>query len=538
MPFSTYSTRSTPQSRPIPGRDMVPNSAGGFSFALDDWKRFERFLILGSEGGTYYVAEHALTRENAAVAERCIRADGPRAVAMIASISVAGRAVKNDPALFALALAAALGDERTRALAFRELTSVARTGTHLFHFLDYAQGLRGWGRGLRRAVARWYTWKVADELAYQVVKYQQRDGWSHRDALALAHPKSEALNPIFRWVMTGELAGAPDLLCAFDAARRVGSETELLQILAACHLPWEAIPTEWLKSAAVWQALLPSLPMTALLRNLGRMTAAGALLPGSEESSAVVSRLYDGAAIRHARLHPLAILGALKVYGQGHGERGHLSWTPVHEIADALEKAFYLAFQYVEPTRKRIMLALDVSGSMAAGEIAGMPGITPRIGSAAMAMVTRAVEENTLVTIFSNGRYTNYSVSRQTGLEGGIIPFDLRKTDRLESVIARLSDLPFNGTDCALPMLYAAQHRLPIDVFVVYTDSETWHGGIHPAQALKRYRELMGIPAKMVVVGMTSNGFSIADPDDAGMLDVVGFDTATPALISNFAMAE
>ena len=33
---------------------------------------------------------------------------------------------------------------------------------------------------------------------------------------------------------------------------------------------------------------------------------------------------------------------------------------------------------------------------------------------------------------------------------------------------------------------------------------------------------------------MTSTGFSIADPNDAGMLDIVGFDSAGPALISGF----
>jgi hypothetical protein len=38
-----------------------------------------------------------------------------------------------------------------------------------------------------------------------------------------------------------------------------------------------------------------------------------------------------------------------------------------------------------------------------------------------------------------------------------------------------------------------------------------------------------------VVGGMASNGFSNADPADPGMLDVVGFDTATPQLISDFA---
>jgi 60 kDa SS-A/Ro ribonucleoprotein len=34
---------------------------------------------------------------------------------------------------------------------------------------------------------------------------------------------------------------------------------------------------------------------------------------------------------------------------------------------------------------------------------------------------------------------------------------------------------------------------------------------------------------------MVSNGFSIADSADPGMLDVVGFDTSTPQLISEFA---
>ena len=83
-------------------------------------------------------------------------------------------------------------------------------------------------------------------------------------------------------------------------------------------------------------------------------------------------------------------------------------------------------------------------------------------------------------------------------------------------------------------MLYAQQQEKEIDTFVIYTDSETWAGDIHPVQALAEYRRASGIPARLVVVGMVANGFSIADPNDPGMLDVVGFDTATPQLISEF----
>jgi 60 kDa SS-A/Ro ribonucleoprotein len=84
-------------------------------------------------------------------------------------------------------------------------------------------------------------------------------------------------------------------------------------------------------------------------------------------------------------------------------------------------------------------------------------------------------------------------------------------------------------------MLYAQAQEREIDMFVVYTDSETWFGDTHPAEALRDYRAASGIEARLVVVGMIAGAFSIADPGDSGMLDVVGFDTTTPQLIADFA---
>jgi 60 kDa SS-A/Ro ribonucleoprotein len=65
--------------------------------------------------------------------------------------------------------------------------------------------------------------------------------------------------------------------------------------------------------------------------------------------------------------------------------------------------------------------------------------------------------------------------------------------------------------------------------------SETWAGSVHPGQALREYRERAGIAARLVAVDMIANAFTIADPDDPGMLDIVGFDTATPAVLTGFA---
>jgi 60 kDa SS-A/Ro ribonucleoprotein len=83
-------------------------------------------------------------------------------------------------------------------------------------------------------------------------------------------------------------------------------------------------------------------------------------------------------------------------------------------------------------------------------------------------------------------------------------------------------------------MLHATKNSLDVDAFVIYTDNETWDGNIHPHVALSEYNKKMGKNAKLIVVGMTSTRFSIAKPEDPNMLDVVGFDTATPELISAF----
>src|SRR6266513_3610906 len=104
-----FNRRATPQSQPILGSNQVRNSGGGYSWQVDDWTRLDRFLILGAEGGSYYATERKLTRENARVAMQCLQLDGRRVVNRIVEISDQGRAPKNEPALFALALAAKLG---------------------------------------------------------------------------------------------------------------------------------------------------------------------------------------------------------------------------------------------------------------------------------------------------------------------------------------------------------------------------------------------------------------------------------------------
>src|SRR5437762_3611162 len=365
-----FNRRATPPSQPIPSSTQVANSAGGHSWQVDDWTRFDRFLILGAEGGTYYIAERDLVKQNHDAIVRCIKADGARAVNRIVEISDAGRAPKNDPAIFALSLVATHGDVPAKAHAFANLGKVCRIGTHLFHFAEYVNAMRGWGRGLRNAVGRWYMERGADDLAHQAVKYQQRDGWSHRDLLRLAHPKAPSAqhDAVFRWMLAGAdslgerevkrqvrgedriakygaVGELPKLIQALERVKRTENVIEVVKLIDEFDLPRETIPTQWLHEAKVWEALLVRMPMTAMVRNLGKMTAIGLIKPFSDAKKLVLRKLKDETALKRARIHPLAVLIAQKIYAQGKGDKGALTWSPVASIVDALDEAFYAMFQ-------------------------------------------------------------------------------------------------------------------------------------------------------------------------------------------------
>ena len=543
MKYADLYNTPIPQSQPLNSR-QVQNNAKGYVFGIDKWARLDRFLILGSSEATYYVNAKDLTRENAACVLECWDDSPVKTATAIALVSTEGRAPKNDAAIFALALGASHQDTKTRQIALSYLSMVCRTSTHLFQFVDTVRKLgRGWGRSLKRAVANWYNDKSPDEVAFQMIKYRSREGYTHKRIFQTAHPapgKDKARLALYRyaWGKSFDGRSLPKIINAHENAMKPDtSKAKRLELIRDFKLPWEALPTECNTDPDYWAAQLPTIGLTALIRNLGNMSRIGLIKPLSEAEKVIVDRLRDETAIRKSRLHPFNILQAMSIYSSGRGLKGSGTWTPSRLVVSALDGAFYKAFKNVEPTGKRHLLALDVSGSMTMGTLFGS-NITPRDGTAAMALVTMATEDRTHVVGFTSGgdgryHYRGGIYSRHTG--NGISPLNIRPGMTLEQAIQTVSNLPFGGTDCALPMLYAMQNDLEVDVFVVYTDNETWAGAIHPMQALRDYRKKTGINAKLIVVGMTSTGFSIADPQDGGALDVVGFDSAAPAIIADFA---
>lgn len=522
--LSGVNVKRTAQSEQADSR-QVKNNAGGFTFTVSKWDRLERFLILGTDGGTYYVNQKDLTKQNVDFVKALLKEDSNEVIRRTVDVSDNGRAKSNSPALFVLALAMNT-DGVNKSEVSSALQKVARTATHLFEYAQYLENLGGWGRAKRNSIAEWYGSKSDKALAMQVVKYRQRNGWTHKDLFALAHPKG--LNKAIGSFVLGKSSDETHYLIeGFRKAQSATTEDEAISAVFEYKLPWETVPTEFHKSLKLWRALFDAdlLGQTALLRNVTRFAKLGAF-NDMVFAADFCARLSDADRIATGRVHPISYLNALVTFSEGQVDRArsgyyyapvrNKNWESNGKIQAALDTGFYNAFKSLEPAGKRTLVGIDVSGSM--GSMASGLDLSCAQVAGAVAMTIARTEP--------------YSMMR--GFSTQFIDLGITESMFLDGVMRTMRNRPFAGTDCALPMVWALKNKVEVDTFVVITDNETWAGNIHPHQALKEYRNKMGIDARLAVLGVDATGHTIADPSDKGQMDFVGFDSAAPKVLADF----
>lgn len=514
------------------------NNAGGYSFTVTDKDRFRRFLTIGTEGGTYYVGESRLTDDSVKFIEKYIASAGVDAISEIVEVSDQGLAPKNDQAIFALAVAFRSNDLAVKEAAKAAVNKVCRTATHLFMFVGFLKNVAGMGRAKTSAIASWYEQKSNDQIAYQAVKYRQRGGFTHRDILRLAHPRGLDENVVnFMLGKDYNLFEVPDIVRVFSGLQNATSAEEVIKIIEGnSGASWEMIPTEFHKSPEVWKALFESgMPQMALLRNVTRMARLG-LFNDMVFAADYAKALSDAKRIEKSRIHPINYLNALVAYEEGQVQRSpygysyyahrEKDWKSNAKISKALNDGYKRAFKNVEPSGKRTFVALDVSGSMGA-KASGIDLSCAQV-SGAMASFIASTEPYSMIKGFTSGGRGGW------GREAALTDLGISESDSFNTVMKKIGGHTFGGTDCALPMKYAHDNGIEVDLFVVVTDNETWAGIGHPHEWLKKYNKKMGRNAKLVVVAATATEFTIAEPDNPNMLDVSGFDSSTPKVIADF----
>lgn len=506
------------QQQPILGRtDMVKNNAGGYGFEVSPQQLLERFLLIGSEGGTYYVSEQKLTEQNAEKIIELIKADGLKVVETVVDYATNNRAPKADAGLFVLALASSFGDQATKNAAYQAVPLVARTSTQLFGFLANVQNLRGWSRGLRKAVARFYTSRNADQIAYQMVKYRNRAGFTHMDALRLSHASSvdTATNELFKYAV-GKLTESEisnKLVKAYGKAQSLKG-AELASLIKAEKLTWEMVPTSELNNAEVLSALFDNMQLVALIRNLNRFAKAGLTTGNSEMTKKIVGRLTNEEFVKKSGMHPVNVVNAMLTYSSGRGQKGDSTWAVNQNIVDALQETYDLALKAIVPTGKNILIGVDISGSMQS-PVNGMQMNASQISN--ILAVTILKSEKNAELVWFDTRLSTPTIGRRSSIDEV-----LRKSPN------------GGGTDCAQPLIHAANTLNKYDAILILTDNETWAGQRHGIQVLESYRRTVNPDVKVVEVAMVANPHSTMPANDRNILRVVGFDASVIDVINKF----
>ncbi|MBD1923309.1 TROVE domain-containing protein [Microcoleus sp. FACHB-831] len=526
--FFTQKKTGTPQTQPIPGREseMIQGRSGGFMFDAGSWNMVRRGLLIGTAKSTYYAGKRELTEDFVEVLKGAI-AENPSRVAEEIIYASDGRAINNSAPIFALVLLS-MGETPEAKKAFQEIfPAVVRTGSHFYEWLNYTKSMRGFGKVIREVGKTWLSREDIQGLAYQLLKYQQRQGFSHRDALRLFHvkPDTEERRQLFEWVVKGweELpAEIPSPALAqiwwYEWLKRNPEQTH--QAISQGHLTHEMAAPVGKMDKQAWQLLFNEMPIGAMLRHLGSLTEIGVLRTDEPANiDRVEAILNDKERLRKGRIHPIDVLKALKTYKSG-GRlgRSQKNWNPVSRIGDILEKAVELSFDVVEPTGKVFMHAVDISGSMSGGVVNSVNLSCCEIATT-MALVTAKTEKNYMIRGFS----TEFR------------DLDITAKDSFSSAVAKASNQSFGGTDASVAYKWMTKNKFKADVICFWTDSESWAGNSHPSQALAEYRKKVNKDIKAVYVTLAPYQLTLVDPKDPLSWDLGGFDPGAPRLIQMLA---
>lgn len=568
---------------------MVKSHEGGSVFTVSLEQSLLRTLIMGTSAGTLYQSPETFTGEAVDLFVKALSIDPRMTIGITRNVAQNNRAPRPDMCILLLAVALNHEDLLARKLAADFTKSICKTASHLEMLASFVLSMRPRGAKYattpqvgrlsavkKRAFRSWFDTMDPANLAYQAIKYPERNGVSLRDILIMTHPNGgvpvgnrehrmlrEYRKEIYNWIVKGTLGDAPRfkgvgaLLSYHEVHREKGdpdqhpalrivamqelyrqgmTENHASWFISQYNLPREVIPTELLNSEEVWAALLKGMPIWAMLRNLGKMSAIGLLKHRSLATDLVVNRLLDKEYIRKSKVHPWTIYVAMRSYSMGKGVRGKLVWQPVQRIVDALDAAFDTAFGNVKPTLARTLVAVDVSGSMDDGKVAGNQYISCREAAAVMAMAISRVEPNCTIVAYSDR----------------MVPIDIDPNDRIDVVMRKFAAIPMGGgTYCSLPIEWALKEQRSFDCFISITDSEThdlrhaayyrWPArleGVRPKmsyrEALLRYRNKLNPMARAATMAMAANEISLSDPDDPMQLDLVGLDASSLAILREF----
>lgn len=498
--------------------NTVTTNQGGTAHTVNDLEFFRRFLFTGSSSN-FYETGTQITKDVFNNLFKLINdGHGMPMVNTIHEVTSKGLAPTMEYSLAALACIMQKGDVPTKSYIRSLFNEIVKTGSHLLSLVDYLKMFGSISSSQKKTICKWYEEKTPGQLEYQLLKYRNRSGWTHRDVMRQVHFNKESVNDIIRWAVRSD---APNddrkLIHAFIDIQKNQDIDNIVKHINEFGMTWEMIPTAALTDERVLRALSMTMPMTASMRYLNRFTIAG-LTNDRDWVQMMCNRLSNEHNVQRAKIHPLNAFVSMKTYADGRGVYGSNTWAPHRDITHAMNTMIDSSFKFVEKTNKKICIGLDVSGSMQS-RISGKPVSSLE---AAYLMVKGFLrgEGNQNVDVF--------------GFSNHLLKFDSATIDHSSyNDLSLIDRLPFGGTNPNLLIDYATEKGHHYDAFVFYTDNETGNP-VSVMESLREYRRKVNPNVKMIIHAFAMNHFSLGDGNDKNILNIAGLDASGPAITQSF----
>ena len=508
--------------------EMYKSNSGAALFKIDDWAFLRRCLITGTSSNSYYAGKFQMTEDFERVVISCAKEDAIRTADMIREVSHEALAVKVDSCIFALLILSTVSPSEFLRIA----NDVIRTQSHFHLFMSFVKGgkgessgYRGMGKTIQTFGKNWFENKPPSWLAFQALKYPQRNGFKVRDELRLFHPNpkgDEVRDNLFGYIVEKPLPSENfeglEIIKAYEWLKSDPTPANAIKAIQDHKLSFEMVAPLGCMNDKVWNQLFQTMPVGATLRNLGNLSTHN-VFDDKNNCSLLRTRLTTKENLKKARVHPYDILVANKIYRQGGGKMSRKTWTVKNHVSNTLDIALETSFDSLDSTGQTYFFAIDVSHSMTSPIANGIVNCAEV--ATTMALASAKAEEDCYIYGFKHILTDLHITSRDT----------------FSAALTKASRQNFGSTNAGSVYEYAIKNNLYVDTFAFFTDCESF-GGQQAFQLLNKYRKAVNPNARAVYCALEPYWGSLADPKDAGSLTVEGFDPTAVKLIQQFSLGK
>lgn len=506
------------------------NYEGAPAFVRGDEEQLVRVLMTGNFEHTFYASDAELASEAIGLF-RHFAATDPHFLAQAIVYARAEGLMRIVP-ITALVVLSAADSADAKELFRRIFSRVILTPGDLQDAIALCRrsALRGMGKAVTRAANRW----LAGISQYHVVKYgSESQQISLRDIYRMTRPKlTGEANAIARYVVKGEIAPELTQIAGYEEFKRTArslaagqgeggsplsdeeraaAEVRALALVGEYRLPWEVVAGQMIPSRAVWARLLHDLPYMALLRNLNNLVKYH-VTDSAEALSYITQTLADPRRVASGKQLPFRYFSAIKAL-KAEGAVGTA-------LREALSAALELSFANMPELGHRVLVANDISGSMASRP-------SPR---SEMTMAE-------IAGIFAAAVYKKAESGEIVSFDTVAHPRDV-PNDRPLATIAERVSASGGGTSLSAPLEYAFKNReRRFDSAVFLTDSESWYDHLTRNSGvldmIRDYRERDSPQLKCFFVQLLPYKHAVVPESEPGCYYIYGWSGAVLGYIAS-----